>query len=567
MFLAGCKDGSGNRHVKELSDTLYTDTAALMIQNSNPDRALVILDSAVIVGNLDAFTAEMLRAKVLESTLDDKRRDTAIQICKRLLSHDSASVETEAGILNRLILLRVLNNAYHLKRDNERWLQCSIEMASLNRKIGEEVEALRTETEIGLIMTSLGETEEGLAKLDYVISQLDQPGSVDRLDASIVAMKRKINVLQEFGQPAEIVPLAHRILSSLNHFEQHQQDYADDSFRLPNIPEDRQRYINFYRAQAYGFLAGATTADTARHYLELFNQTDYARTFSGRRMIAPAQIALGLYDEALTTYDEIERRMGSDTLNYDYATILHARAIAASHAADYASQRKALDYEMRYAALSKALSDSLLAGKAHDYAVRYHLQEEQLKAQEAEAASRLKSIIIGVCLLLFTIAVLVSLYYYHQKRVISEKNRVLVRIINGLPPELPNDDQDTAADSSTDEATVVDESLFNDIDAAIRNERLYTQVSLQRQDIIDRFGISRHTLNNLIGSYAKGKSFPQYINTIRLEEAKRLLDNQHDATLATIAEAVGFTPANLREQFKRYYGMTPGEYRKQRENM
>ena len=222
---------------------------------------------------------------------------------------------------------------------------------------------------------------------------------------------------------------------------------------------------------------------------------------------------------------------------------------------------------MRYAALSKALSDSLLAGKAHDYAVRYHLQEEQLKAQEAEAASRLKSIIIGVCLLLFTIAVLVSLYYYHQKRVISEKNRALVRIINGLPPELPNDDQDTAADSSTDEATVVDESLFNDIDAAIRNERLYTQVSLQRQDIIDRFGISRHTLNNLIGSYAKGKSFPQYINTIRLEEAKRLLDNQHDATLATIAEAVGFTPANLREQFKRYYGMTPGEYRKQRENM
>jgi AraC-like DNA-binding protein len=32
-------------------------------------------------------------------------------------------------------------------------------------------------------------------------------------------------------------------------------------------------------------------------------------------------------------------------------------------------------------------------------------------------------------------------------------------------------------------------------------------------------------------------------------------------TISAIAEAVGFTPANLREQFKQKYGMTPQEYR------
>ena len=113
----------------------------------------------------------------------------------------------------------------------------------------------------------------------------------------------------------------------------------------------------------------------------------------------------------------------------------------------------------------------------------------------------------------------------------------------------------------------MDQHLFETIDTTIREERLYAKVDLMREDIMNRFNVSRHRLNAILNLHADGKSFPQYINTIRLEEAKRLLDNQHDATLATIAEAVGFTPANLREQFKRYYGMTPGEYRKQRENM
>jgi AraC-like DNA-binding protein len=32
-------------------------------------------------------------------------------------------------------------------------------------------------------------------------------------------------------------------------------------------------------------------------------------------------------------------------------------------------------------------------------------------------------------------------------------------------------------------------------------------------------------------------------------------------TVSAIATEVGFTPANLREQFKRKYGMTPVDYR------
>ena len=86
--------------------------------------------------------------------------------------------------------------------------------------------------------------------------------------------------------------------------------------------------------------------------------------------------------------------------------------------------------------------------------------------------------------------------------------------------------------------------LFKRIDSVIRNERLYANVDLMREDVMKRFSISRHRLNALLNQHAGGLSFPQYINKMR-----------------KIAFEVGFTPPNLRDQFKRHYGMTPSEYR------
>ena len=61
--------------------------------------------------------------------------------------------------------------------------------------------------------------------------------------------------------------------------------------------------------------------------------------------------------------------------------------------------------------------------------------------------------------------------------------------------------------------------------------------------------------------YLEGLSFPQYINNIRLDEALRMLRDEPEKTIAAVAAEVGFAPANLREQFKRCYGVTSAEYR------
>ena len=570
LIFAGCGGDKSVRHVPHLGDTPYQQDSILVAYATNPERALALLDSALLLGNISDYRGQFIRAKIFCKSLVEQRQDSAIAICKALLNHDSVKNEPteKENVLDMLIATS------RAKPDYEQYLHWATLKAEVCQQQNEKTERWRTEAEIGLVMTHLRQVDEGFKKLDDAISHLDSPGSIDRMDAFIIAVKRKINALNDLGRYAEVIPLAQRILDRLDHYEQHANDYAEDSYRLSwsDHPNDRDRYLDFSRAQTWGFLAQAhamiNEKEKAQEYLALFDKTGYGLTFAARRMIAPAQMALGMYDEALATYTEIERRMGADTLNEDYAIILRNRAIAANAKGRIA---EAYDYQTRYANLSKVVSDSLHRSEAHDYAARYHAQEQQLQIQEKEAEAEHSHIVSLAIAVIALLAIAFALYFFRQKRIVSEKNHALVRMINGTLPDyvdetdtLEESEEETNADNPVADV-VSDDSpnadLFAAIDAVIRSERLYANVTLQRQDICDRFGIRRHTLNGLLQTYAGVNSFTQYINAIRMEEAVSLLRERPDITLTTIAATVGFTLPNLREKFKRQYGMTPAEYR------
>lgn len=566
LVFASCGRNNSARHIPNLGDTPYQEDSVLVAYGNHPDRALVMLDSALLLGNVNEYRAQFIRAKIFSKSLFRQRQDSAILICKQLLHHDSV-INAPQEQENILDLLMTTSRA---KVDFEGYVKWATQKAEVCRLRGEETEQWRTEAEIGMVLTRLGQPEEGMAKIDEAIRQLDEPGSIDRMDAFIIAVKRKVNVLNDQGRYGEVIPLAQRILDRLDHYEQHANDYAEDSYRLSwsDSPSDRDRYLDFSRAQTNGFLAGAyaMTGDIAhaREYLARFDQSGYGHSFSARRMIIPTQMALGMYDEAMATSDEIVYRMGNDTINDDYAVILRDRAVVA-RAKGHVDE--AYNLMNRHANLVKVLSDSLHVSEAHDYAARYHAQEQELKIQETEAASRMKTIIIGVIVLLFIIASVISFYYRRQRQIITEKNRALVRMINGTPFVAPADeteeteDPDEVGDSEDPEESATGSALFDTIDTAIRTEHLYVNALLQRQDVCTRFCITRHTLNNLLAQHTGSPSFPQYINNIRMEEALPLLRDKPSMTIAVIAAAVGFTPANFREQFKRQYGVTPQEYR------
>ena len=563
LALTGCRGGDKSvRQLPHLGDTPYQQDSVLVAYATNPERALTLLDSALLLGNISDYRGQIIRAKIYSKSLMEQQQDSAISICTSLLTHDSVrnNATEQENIYDMLIA------AARVKHDLEAYLHWATKKAEVCQQQGEENERWRTEADIGYLMTRLGQVDEGLQKLDEAISHLDASGSIDRMDAFVVSVKRKINALNDLHRYEEVMTLAQRILDRLDHYEQHAKDYAEDSYRLSwsDNPNDRDRYMDFSRAQAWGFMAQSysltpvpspkgegSNYQKAREYLSLFDQSGYGKTFMARRMIAPTQIALGMYDEALATYDEVERRMAGDTLNDDYAVILHSRATAAKAKGHTA---EALDFQTRFAILSKAVSDSLHRSEAHDYAARYHAQEQQLEIQEKQAEAERSHIISLAVAFIALLATAFAFYFFRQKRIVSEKNRVLVRMINEQAEE-------PLTPLTCRRGVGGEASIFNSIDSAIRTERLYTNMGLQRQDICDRFNISRHSLNDLLAEHTDGLSFPQYVNIIRLDEALRQLRDEPAKTISAIASEVGFTPANLREQFKRKYGITPAEYR------
>ena len=183
MVLAGCDSGKTVRQIPHLGDTPYQQDSILMTYATNPERALTLLDSALLLGNISEYRGQFIRARIFSKSLEELQLDSAIIICQALLGHDSVRNEPteQENVLDMLIATA------RAKHDNEAYLSWATQKAELCQQQGQENERWRTEADIGYVMTRLGQVDEGLQKLDEAIGHLDSPGSFDRMDAFIVA--------------------------------------------------------------------------------------------------------------------------------------------------------------------------------------------------------------------------------------------------------------------------------------------------------------------------------------------------------------------------------------------
>ena len=425
VIMSSCTGGTTMKREPHLSDTLYTAKAAMKIYDYNPTRALLIIDSAEIVGNMSHDRADYFRARIFTMTLEGMHLDSAQKICQSLMNSDYVKTpDNKESVLDLLIAITRRN------QDFEQWLKWSTEKVEFCRKYDNEVEALRTEAEIGVILAFLGREDDGLETIDNVIETLEKTRKFSEMDACIIALRRKVDVLQQYGRYAEIIPVAEKIIEITNDYEQHPNDYRDGSYREPSVDKVSD-YCSFYRVKAYAYLAKAyaetNDIDNARQYLKLFEQSRYGQTFDGRMMISTTWCKLGDYDKMLAVYDEAEKYMDGDTINENYATILHNRAIAAEARGQY---RQAYEYTNRAYELNQLLNSEILEGKAHEYAARYRAQEQQMEIDRQAIQNRF----LNYILLTMLVALMVIIFLYNhtifQKQKLSARNAVLVRLID-----------------------------------------------------------------------------------------------------------------------------------------
>ena len=566
LVTVSCTGKGGTKHVPQASDSLYTEERAMAIYDTLPERALQILDSAEIVGNMPDYRAALFRAKVLSSSYVMMQQDSAIIICEALLRHD----EAQRNVDFRQDVLELLLNASRRRYDYEEMVHWATELAELLRGQGLETEALRTDADLGLALTHIGQVDEGLAKIDNAIRQLGSTKKFNELDAWLIAVKRKITVLQEQGtQMEQVITLADLMQQRLDDFAAHADDYHDGTYREP-AKDDIPGYHDFYHAQATGYKAAAYAAlgdrQAARREMDTFLRSSYGQTLDGRYSVAPTMAALGDYAAMLATYDEAEHRMLSegDTLNGVYASILRGRAEAAS-ASGHTTQ--AYDYLSRYEALESQLNDRLQRSKAHLYAARYHAQEQQLEIQQRKSEANRNLILAVAAIILALLAAGFAVYYFRQQRIIRKKNRVLVEQMNEAviykkryesqdTPQVPQEDKPLDA--------MAPDELSQHIRSVIIRERLYLNTQFDRQAAIDYFHLSKERIG---AAFSQGSDFPtiaDFLNHCRLEYARELFITSPEMTVDDIASASGFsTRRTFSRLFKERYSVTPTEFRSQ----
>lgn len=107
-------------------------------------------------------------------------------------------------------------------------------------------------------------------------------------------------------------------------------------------------------------------------------------------------------------------------------------------------------------------------------------------------------------------------------------------------------------------------SLLQNLQLLMREERAYHDSEISLDKLALRLNASKHHVSQVINEQL-GASFFDYINQLRIEEAKTLLSEttRSDFHVIEIAYAVGFNnKVSFNAAFKKATGMTPTEYRR-----
>jgi ligand-binding sensor domain-containing protein/AraC-like DNA-binding protein len=98
------------------------------------------------------------------------------------------------------------------------------------------------------------------------------------------------------------------------------------------------------------------------------------------------------------------------------------------------------------------------------------------------------------------------------------------------------------------------------LDYSMEIEKIYRDENISLQSLSKKISITPHQLSRILNERLN-KNFPDFINTYRVEEAKKILADpkQADRRILTIAFEVGF---NTKVAFNKHTKMTPSQFRK-----
>lgn len=217
---------------------------------------------------------------------------------------------------------------------------------------------------------------------------------------------------------------------------------------------------------------------------------------------------------------------------------------------------------------------------ANELRIKYHTERAENEAKESKLELLRKERAMLVFVFLFLIALVASslLYYlYHKKqklyKTIVRQNQEAIRRESLLKERISSMEREEIANSpenvpSNKYASSLTEAkkteLFHALETLMTEQHIYTDNLLTKDKVAEMLDTNRTYLSQTINEQT-GKTFTQYINDYRIQDAIRILsDSKNHISMKNLSTELGFSSTTtFYKQFQAATEMTPAQYRNQ----
>ena len=531
---------------------------------------IILLVVAILVGctggdtkneeQVGDFNQIMHQADSLYNSMEFR---TAYDLYLQLLDNKEAKADDEKmlNVLNSLCMASEL--AGH-KAEQTKWMQQLLDLAKQTGNAYYESMGLMS---LGKRIYYEGDRQQGVR---YVNEAIDLMAKTDREDADHLTHSQMIILAGLYSDMND--------LDNALRTDERNVRLTMEGTRWGNTPQlqliDRRMALakTAYCLAKMGNFQRADSVYTAWQSVQY--EGDHTRDY----FIADYLRERGRYPEAVKVNDDLIQKIRAhgDTLGEMMNCAKWGLAEVYQKMGNY---KQATDLYVQVLEINDTLKARQAQNTAQELAAIYHDQEQKQTIQEQEMANTRKNYILVIVLAVLIGVIAYTVIIVRQKRIISQKNRSLVKQITEAMTykELYNNEKarlaeltiqnkkDQQSDAPTDLNAMTDEQLFQHVTEVIERERLFLDPRFERQTVIDRFQLSKERVGNIF-SQSEHAKLTNYIQQLRLEYAAQLLVEQPERSIVQIATDSGFSSHKyFTDRFRQYFTMTPTEFRKARE--
>lgn len=555
------------------NDSTYTLNNVIRLHIAYPDSALHILD---------IMEREKLQPPCLINTQRGQVYYTQGQLeLAQVYTHKAyADDSLKAYPKNYLQVLSILADICRRRQDYEQSIQYLDENIRIARSTNDRQEETIQLFYIGECYYSLRQYEEANRYFNKAIEYAEADKGYKLKPTLSYFYGQLTSKLEEENKIEEALELCRKREAVIKEMESYK-----------NIPIgylDQQRGYLYIKQAA--LLATLGDSKQSAQAYQRFKATQFAATKEGQDFEAQYYLRTKNYDKVIDYYLP---QCQKDSLSPNLAMNLEILVEAYKGKQDY---RQAFLLQQRLTTVKDSLSSDILRSQLAEQNALMQMHEKEWTIKEQERKLKTATSIRTLLLCLLALAILCLAIVVRNARIVKQKNRKITARLNEQiayedkieelrqrlaeeamrrkpagPAAAPPDVQADAGSPDGEEHQhahaegKADKEIFEQMERIIKEQKLYKNPELSRQDMLDLLPISKNRFAQMMQANT-GMSFSQYVTNLRLSYSLSLLTKYDNYTLQAIADEAGFASLrNFRRAFKAKYGINPSEYRENRQ--